>query len=309
MIRLLYAFLLIPIFASTAFAQESPSQGGIVANVDDYTIVENASLARDCTFGMFTAFKLDNSKTACVYPDTLRELVSRGWAFPHTNHGSWGIAAHSTQTVQETCLNENQILVQGGYYPTRGFDLELKELERTEVDGYSAISVTLYNPTDFDSGSARFGNANVFVDCIDPDVDNYYDCQDVSRYVDVSNWPILECRTIDDKHFFVDENVEMSKNSGIELYTMNYLDDYSLEFVGKTDRIDSEITFVVTAPDGNDVSTWTAFAPVEGEFRTSVVVDSSWSQNGIYTFTAKQNDIPYYTVYLEFQVTHGKIVR
>ncbi len=300
MIRLLFAFLLIPIFLSTAFAQESPSH--------EESIADDVSLTRDCTFGMFTAYKLDNSKTACVFPDTLRELVSRGWAFPHTNHGSWKIQAHSTETVTETCLNENQILVQGGYYPTRGFDLELRGLERIEIDGHRAISVTLYNPTDSDSGYARFGNANVFVDCIDPDVDNYYDCQDVSRYVDTSNWPILECRTIDGKHFFVDENVEMSKNSGIELYTMNYLDDNTLEFVGKTDRIDSEITFVVTAPDGNNVSTWTDFAPPEGEFRTVVTSISSWD-DGLYTFTAKQDSIPYYTVYLEFQVTNGKIVR
>ncbi len=306
MIRLLFALLLIPSIVGLAFAQESPSHGENVASFDDY--VEDNVLLKHCSFGMFTAFKMDNSKSACVYPDTLRELVSRGWAFPHTNHGSWGIAAHSTQTNTETCLNENQILVQGGYYPTRGFDLELKGLEQTEIDGLSAISVTLYNPTDFDSGSARFGNANIFVDCIDPDVDNYYDCQDVSRYVDTSNWPILECKTIDDKHFFVDENVEMSKNSGIELYTMNYLDDYTLEFVGKTDRIDEQITFVVTSPDGNDVLTWTDFAPAEGEFRTSVTSIPSWS-DGLYIFTAKQETIPYYTAYLEFQVTNGNIIR
>jgi len=45
MIRLLYALLIIPIFASTAFAQES-LHGGIVANFDDY--VENVSLKQDC---------------------------------------------------------------------------------------------------------------------------------------------------------------------------------------------------------------------------------------------------------------------
>jgi len=171
------------------------------------------------------------------------------------------------------------------------------------------VSLSLYNPIEGDLGSARFGNANVFVDCIAPNVQSFYECQEASHFTDISNWPILECRTLDGKRFSIDENIEMSKNSGIELYTMNYLDDYSLEFVGKTDRINSEITFVVTAPDGNNVSTWTAFAPVEGEFRTSITVDSSWSQDGIYTFTAKQNDIPYYTVYLEFQVNDGKIVQ
>lgn len=308
MIRLLFALFLIPAFAGVTFAQESPSHGENIANFDDYIIVDDSSLARDCTFGMFTAFKIDNSKTACVYPDTLRELVSRGWAFPHTNHGSWNVESYKTQTITETCLHSHQVLVQGGYYSTRGFDLELKSIEMVNVDGYPAVSVTLYNPTSSDSGSARFGNANVFVDCIDPDVDNYYDCQDVSRYVDTKNWPILECRTIDGKQFFVDENTEMSKNSGIELYTMNYLDDHTLEFVGKTDRIDEEITFVVTSPDGQDVLEWTDFAPAEGEFRTVVTSIPSWD-DGLYIFTAKQDNIPYYTVYLEFQVNGGKIVR
>ena len=40
------------------------------------------SLYRDCDKGMFVAYKIDNSKSACVHPETLRELVSRGWAFP-----------------------------------------------------------------------------------------------------------------------------------------------------------------------------------------------------------------------------------
>ena len=296
-------------FDGMAFAQESSLHGGDVTNFDDYTIVENVSLNQDCSFGMFAAYKVDNSKVACVFPDTLRELVSRGWAFPHANHGSWKIDGHTSATVKETCPEKNHILVNGGYYPTRGFDLDFEYIERVTVDGYSGVSVSLYNPMEGDLGTAKFGNANVFVDCLAPNVKTFYECQEASHYTDVSNWPILECRTLDGKRFYIDENVEMSKNSGIELYTMNYLNDNTLEFVGKTDRIDEQITFVVTTPDGNDVSEWTEFAPAKGEFRTSISVDSSWNQDGIYIFTAKQTDIPYYTVYLEFQVTNGKIIR
>lgn len=119
MIRLLFALFLIPIFIGFTSAQESLSHRGNIANFDEYTIASDISLARDCTFGMFTAFKIDNTKSACVYPDTLRELVSHGWAFPHTNHVSSNIESYKTQNVTETCLHSHQVLVQGGLSNSR----------------------------------------------------------------------------------------------------------------------------------------------------------------------------------------------
>ena len=202
-------------------------------------------------------------------------------------------------------------MVQGGYYPTRGFDLDFVAMEKKEIDGYQGVVITLHNPTDQDTGTARFGNANVFVDCIDPNVNDFYQCQEVSHYTNTKDWPVLECRTIDGKQFYINENEEMAKISGIDLYTTNYLSTQSIEFVGKTDRTDLEITFSIDAPNGDEVSTWKEFAPAKGEFRTTVTTgDPLWKQqDGIYTITVKQTDMQYYVASSEFQIKDGNIVR
>jgi len=264
-----------------------------------------------CREGKFVAYKLDNSKSACVTPDTLRELVSREWAFPHHNHASWKVNAHTTIQLKETCTDKNQILVQGGYYPTRGSELEFKKFTKTETEGIPGVAITLSNPTDYSMGSSRTGNANVFVDCINPNVENFYECQEASHYTNTKNWPILECRTLDGKQFLIDENAEMAKNSGIEIYTINYLSSSSLEFVGKTDRVDKVISFSITAPNGDEISTWSEFAPSAGEFRIAVTTGGPlWKQqDGTFILTAKQADVSYYETFSEFELEDGKIIR
>ena len=102
----------------------------------------------------------------------------------------------------------------------------------------------------------------------------------------------------------------IKKNYLIELYTINHLSSSSLEFVGKTDRVDNEITFSIIAPNGNEISTWNEFAPSQGEFRTSVTTECPlWKQDGLYTLIAKQVDVQYYEVFSEFEIKDGKIIR
>jgi len=289
----LFALLLIPIF-SDVFSQE-----------------EQFLLERECNIGMFVAYKTDNSKSACVNPDTLRELISRGWAFPHFNQGGRGVDPNSTIDLQETC-DRNQIVIQGGYSSYDKIDvLELVDVKETTIDDYPGIVITLHNPTDSKVGSGKVPGISVWIDCLDPTVSNFYECQEASHYTNTKNWPIIECRTLDGKQFFIDETVEMSKNSGIEIYTVNYQSSNSLEFVGKTDRVDKMISFSITAPNGDEISTWTEFAPSEGEFRTTVTTGGPlWKQqDGIYTLTAKQVDVPYYEAFSEFELEDGKIIR
>lgn len=272
---------------------------------------EQFLLERECKKGMFVAYKIDNSKSACVNPDTLRELISREWAFPHFNQGGWGVDANSTIDLQETC-DKNQIVIQGGYSPYSKTDvLEFVEIKEKEIEGYPGIVLTLYNPTDSNIGSGKVPGISVWIDCLDPAVSDFYECQEASHYTNTKNWPILECRTLDGKHFFIDENEEMAKNSGLEFYTINYLSPNSLEFVGKTDRVDQEISFIITAPNDDEISTWSEFAPIDGEFRVTVSTeDPLWKQqDGIFTIIAKQVDIPYYEAFSEFELKDGKIIR
>lgn len=290
----LFALLLLPIFASNVFAQEEPFL-----------------LDRDCKKGMFVAYKIDNSKSACVQPYTLRELISREWAFPHFSHGGRSIDANTTEEFQETC-EKNQIVIQGGYSPySKTNVLGLVEIQEKEIEGYPGILLTLYNPTHSKIGSSYGGGISVWVDCIDPNVGSFDECQKVSHYINTKNWPIMECRTLDEKQFFIDENVEMAKNSGIELYTINYLSSISLEFVGKTDRVDKEISFSIIAPNGDVISSWNEFAPSQGEFRVAVTTGGPlWKQqDGTFALTAKQVDVPNYVAFSEFEIKDGKIIR
>jgi len=289
----LFVLLLMPIF-SDVLAQD-----------------EQFLLERECKKGMFMAYKIDNSKSACVNTDTLRELISREWAFPHFNQGGRGVDANSTIEFQETC-EKNQIVIQGGYSPyIKTNVLELVEIKEKEIEGYPGIAMTISNPTDNKIGGTKVPGLSMWIDCLDPTVSDFYGCQEASHYTNTKNWPIIECRTLDGKQFFIDENIEMAKNSGIELYTINYLSSSSLEFIGNTDRVDKVIFFSITTPNGDEISSWSEFAPSEGEFRVAVTTGGPlWKQqDGTFTLTAKQIDVPYYEAFSEFELEDGKIIR
>lgn len=264
-----------------------------------------------CNDGKFIAFKIDNSKPACVSLETLHELISREWAFPHASQGGKGIDANSTKEYSRTC-GDDQVAVQSGYFSYVEPDvLEIVNVVEKEIDGYSGFVMTIHNPTDSKIGGSKVPGFSLWIDCIDHNASNYDECLEPSHYLNKKNWPILECRTLDGKRFFIDENEEMAKNSGIEIYTINYMQSHSIEFVGKTDRVDQEISFTVMAPNGDVVLTWTKFAPNEGEFRITVTTeDPLWKQqDGTYTIIAKQDSLQYYVASSEFKLKDGQIIQ
>ena len=262
-----------------------------------------------CKDGLSIGYKKDLSKAICTTPETIYELERRDWIMSPT-HSHFDPSIYEND-IAALCNSPDDDLVSYGY-SKRDDDIEAKvvSFERIQYDGHAGALLTFDRA--FDGGMARGANNGYFpyIHCINEFVDTFDECMNVSHHYSNANYPIVECLTLDGKKFSYDEVEAMSKNSGIEIYTINHLSYDSLEFVGKTDRVDKEISFVVTAPDGNGISTWNEFAPSEGEFRTSVTVGGPlWKQDGIYTFTALQKEIPYYTVYLEFEVVDGKIVR
>ena len=63
----------------------------------------------------------------------------------------------------------------------------------------------------------------------------------------------------------------------------------TIDITGQTDRTDTEIGIVITAPNGNIISIDQLTPNVDGSIMTSIQIGGQlWGQNGFYTITAKQ---------------------
>ena len=263
-----------------------------------------------CKDGLTIGYKKDLSKAICTTPETIYKLERRGWIISPTH-------SHHDPSMYENdiavlCNSSDDILVSYGY-SKRDDDIEAKvvSFERIQYDGHAGALLTFDRA--FDGGMARGANNGYFpyIHCINESVDTFDKCMNVSHHYSNSNYPIVECLTLDGKKFSYDEALAMSKNSGIEIYTINHLSSHSLEFVGKTDQVDQMISFSIVAPNGDEISTWKELAPDEGEFRVAVTTGGPlWKQqDGTFTLVAKQVDVPYYEAFSEFELADGRIVR
>ncbi len=263
-----------------------------------------------CKDGLSIGYKKDLSKAICTSPETIYKLERRDWIVSPTH-------SRSDPSIYENdlaalCNSPDDVLTSYGY-SKRDDDIEAKvvSFERIQYDGHAGALLT-FDRT-FDGGMTRGANNGYFpyIHCINEFVDTFEGCMDVSHHYSDSNYPIVECLTLDGKKFSYDEVEAMSKNSGIEFYTINRLSLDSLEFVGKTDRVDQMISFSVTTPNGDVISAWDELAPDEGEFRVTVTTEGPLGeqQDGTFTITAKQVDVPYYEAFSEFELVGGRIIR
>jgi len=281
-----------------------------------FGVSSNAAFAQDdisdvkqeCKLGMFVAYKIDNSKSACVTPSTLDKLIARSWAFGHDGKDGIYVDANSAAENFIGC-NVNQIPIQGGYFLLPENPIEFLEIRETTRDGYKGFGIIFHNPTD-KVFSPRGPVPYIFADCLSPPAQSFTDCIDNrSRLFNDDKWPILECTTRNEEFFSINDADEKKKRSGISIYTMNFLSSQTLEIVGKTDRTDAEISFGITAPNGDEISEWREFAVSEGEFKTTVTTGGPlWEeQDGFYTITATQ-DISYYAADTQFELRGGVII-
>lgn len=263
-----------------------------------------------CKDGLSIGYKKDLSKVICVTPETLFKLERKDWVF--SNHGNPNDPSIYSNDTAVLCTNPDDEVVSFGY-STRESNLTVKvsSFERIQYDGLPGALITY--DREFDGGMSRGANNGYFpyVHCINKSVDTFDECMNVSHHFSSVNYPIVSCLTLDGKKFSYDEVEAMSKNSGISFYTINYLNSNSLEFVGKTDRVDKVISFSVKDPNGDEISSWSEFAPSEGEFRVAVITAGPlWKQqDGTFTLTAKQDDVSYYEAFSEFELEDGKIIR
>ena len=81
----------------------------------------------------------------------------------------------------------------------------------------------------------------------------------------------------------------------------------TIDVSGTTDR-DAAITLIVTAPNGNIVSV-DQLTPSGGSYSTAIGTGGSqYSQDGMYTISAKQGDASMYNVSTEIEVVDGHVI-
>ena len=83
----------------------------------------------------------------------------------------------------------------------------------------------------------------------------------------------------------------------------------TIEITGQTSKTNEDVTFSVTAPNGNLVSVDQISPNTSGEFATDISVGGPlWSQDGAYTVTAQQGNDSMFTDSVDVDVADGLVV-
>lgn len=108
---------------------------------------------------------------------------------------------------------------------------------------------------------------------------------------------------------FISSDPKETRDSGLEINAEAEMGSDMIEITGTTDRLSTDITLTVVAPNGNIVSIDQVSPGLNGEF-TSVLTTGGplWTQDGIYTVTAKQIDSSAYTDSTEVDIKDGLVV-
>jgi len=100
-----------------------------------------------------------------------------------------------------------------------------------------------------------------------------------------------------------------TRDRGLEINAEAEIGSDIIEITGMTDRLSTDVTLTVVAPNGNIVSIDQVSPALNGEF-TSVITTGGplWTQDGFYTVTAKQFDSSAYTASTEVDIKDGLVV-
>jgi len=100
-----------------------------------------------------------------------------------------------------------------------------------------------------------------------------------------------------------------ARDAGLEIYAEAEIGSTTIEITGSTDRVSTDITLTVIAPNGNVVSIDQVSPMLDGEF-TSVITTGGplWKQDGFYTVKAQQFSDPKYIASTEVDIKDGVVV-
>jgi predicted secreted protein with PEFG-CTERM motif len=130
--------------------------------------------------------------------------------------------------------------------------------------------------------------------------------------VEVINGMIVDNTSVTESNLESDVFTTVPKDTrdrGLEINAEAEMGSDMIEITGTTDRLSTDITLTVVAPNGNIVSIDQVSPRLNGEF-TSVLTTGGplWTQDGIYTVTAKQIDSSAYTDSTEVDIKDGLVV-
>ena len=78
---------------------------------------------------------------------------------------------------------------------------------------------------------------------------------------------------------------------------------------GHTDRLNTDITIKVTAPNGNVISVDQITPDLNGNYDTDIQVGAAlWSQDGFYTITAQQGQNTFYKASVKVDIKDGAVI-
>jgi len=132
--------------------------------------------------------------------------------------------------------------------------------------------------------------------------------------VEVANGMVTENTSVSESNLetggiVVSEDPNVARDAGLEINAEAEMGSDMIEITGTTDRVSTDVTLTVVAPNGNVVSVDQVSPALNGEF-TSVITTGGplWTQDGIYTVTAKQFDSSAYTASTEVDIKDGLVV-
>jgi len=191
-------------------------------------------------------------------------------------------------TFRVTSPSGNNVVAIGQISPDNGnFDLELKIGQMWSEDGFytitamqSVVQNSLYT-------------LNVEVEVINGMV--------------ASDTSITESNL--ETGILVSGEPKDTRDRGLEINAEAEIGSDMIEITGITDRVSTDVTLTVVAPNGNIVSIDQVSPALNGEF-TSVITTGGplWTQDGFYTVTAKQFDSSAYTASTEVDIKDGLVV-
>jgi predicted secreted protein with PEFG-CTERM motif len=104
-----------------------------------------------------------------------------------------------------------------------------------------------------------------------------------------------------------DESINDEQGLSIEANAMEGSD--TIGIIGHTSKTNEDVTFTVTAPNGNLMSVDQTSPKSNGDFATDISVGGSlWSQDGTYTVTAQQGNDSMFVDSVEVGVADGLVV-
>ena len=130
--------------------------------------------------------------------------------------------------------------------------------------------------------------------------------------VEVINGMIVDNTSVTESNLESDVFTTVPKDTrdrGLEINAEAEMGSDMIEITGTTDRLSTDITLTVVAPNGNIVSIDQVSPGLNGEFTSMLTTGGPlWTQDGIYTVTAKQFDDFAYTDSTEVDIKDGLVV-